>query len=513
MAGLKAQLEDLTDQFEQKCREAEDAQANQENLAQHIEKLVAEVQREKANGKQLEDENDKLQRELDETARQSRRSLEAKESALQSALNDLARTQALLSQREIDLGAVQTALQTLEQESKKLGESHTTARFSLQLEVDRLKRDVERLEDELQRARKELDDRDGKGRDREGVLDKLHAENRDLAAQLAAQTQARLNVTEKLDGVQAALKTAEAEVATLRTKVSDLEQRLSKDQRTMLTAESQYRDQLTERNTLLLTIYQYMDKILGVDKTPVSHVSGLSCAFSCCCRRRTVPRRRSRSRTSPSSTTTSSAGSSSSARSSSTSTSASKRQRRSTAISSTTCASSLKVDGGSSTSSRRVSRLWRSIRLCGGRSSLRRRARWKRSRYVLSCSVVDANSRSLLIQTTNNELQSVISSGRKAGPGDSMEVRALTARAVNAEKRVTNLQNQLLAAEEKLTSVNQKTTVADNKWEIRVKEYEGRLRQAEEKVKRERQGGKERALELENQARFVHCVLSASIGY
>jgi CO dehydrogenase/acetyl-CoA synthase delta subunit len=84
-----------------------------------------------------------------------------------------------------------------------------------------------------------------------------------------------------------------------------------------------------------------------------------------------------------------------------------------------------------------------------------------------------------------------------------MEVRALTARANNAERRVINLQNQLLAAEEKVTSMNQKTTVADNKWEVRVKEYEGRLRQAEEKIKRERQGGKERALELETQARYV----------
>jgi hypothetical protein len=37
----------------------------------------------------------------------------------------------------------------------------------------------------------------------------------------------------------------------------------------LLSAESQYRDQLTERNISLLTIYQYMDKILGVDKTPV----------------------------------------------------------------------------------------------------------------------------------------------------------------------------------------------------------------------------------------------------
>jgi len=66
--------------------------------------------------------------------------------------------------------------------------------------------------------------------------------------------------------VQGSLRTAESEVSTFRTRVSEL--RLLKDQRSLLSAESQYRDQLTERNTLLLTIYQYTDKILGVDKTP-----------------------------------------------------------------------------------------------------------------------------------------------------------------------------------------------------------------------------------------------------
>ncbi len=260
----------MTELCETRTREADEVRARQEELAKHIEKLVAEMQRERSNRERLENERDKLQREHDESARQSKRALEAKESALQSALSDLARTQALLSQRETDFAAVQDALQNMEKESKKLGESHTTARFSLQLEVDRLRRDVERLEDELARARKQLDDREGQGRDRESVLDKLHAENRDLSSQLAAQTQARLNMSEKLDNVQASLKNSEAEVTALRAKVTELEQRLSKDQRSLLSAESQYRDQLTERNTLLLTIYQYMDKILGVDKTPVS---------------------------------------------------------------------------------------------------------------------------------------------------------------------------------------------------------------------------------------------------
>jgi len=159
----------------------------------------------------------------------------------------------------------------MEQRSKELGETHTTARFSLQLEVDRLKRDVDRLEDELSRSRKDLGDREGTTRDREDIIHKLRLEVQQVTTQLNAQTQARLSLSEKLDSTQSSLKTTEAELFNHRTKVNELETRLSKDQRALLNAENQYRDQLTERNTLLLTIYQYMDKILGVDKSPVSY--------------------------------------------------------------------------------------------------------------------------------------------------------------------------------------------------------------------------------------------------
>jgi predicted nucleic acid-binding Zn-ribbon protein len=89
--------------------------------------------------------------------------------------------------------------------------------------------------------------------------------------------------------------------------------------------------------------------------------------------------------------------------------------------------------------------------------------------------------------------------------GDSNEVKALMIRANNADRRLANAQNQLAAAEEKMAAMNQKTTAADSKWEARVKEYETRLRTAEEKVKRERQGYKERVLELENQIKCVSC--------
>lgn len=270
LSSYKEQLDEVTELYEQYRAELTDSHHKRDELSHHVENLIGEIDKLQEERDQLARDAEAVDQEHDVEYRRQRRVIETKESALQSTLNDLARTQALLDQRNTEYQAVKDSLQTLEDRSKRAGETHTTAKFSLQLEVDRLQRDLERLEADLAQARKDLQEKDNKGRDRDTVFDKLHAENRDLAAQLAAQTQARLNLSDKLDDAQSGFKAAEAETTSLRVRIQELEQKLSKDQRSLMSAEAQYRDQLTERNTLLLTIYQYMDKILGVDKTPVS---------------------------------------------------------------------------------------------------------------------------------------------------------------------------------------------------------------------------------------------------
>jgi response regulator RpfG family c-di-GMP phosphodiesterase len=94
--------------------------SHQEKLARHVEDLVAEVYKERETRRRAESDVNRADKEHDSELRRERRSMEAKESALQSALNDLA--------------AVQFSLQGVESESKRLGETHTAARFSLQLE-------------------------------------------------------------------------------------------------------------------------------------------------------------------------------------------------------------------------------------------------------------------------------------------------------------------------------------------------------------------------------------------
>lgn len=188
----------------------------------------------------------------------------------------------MLEQRQRDLAEVQKALEGLEKENKRRGEVDTSTRFSLQLEMDRLKRDIERLEDELSRARLELTGRESKIQEKDDLVDTLHSQIRELSTQLSQQTQARLNISEKLDNVQGELRKREAECEGLKGKMEELEVRTGKDQKSLQNQEGMYRDQLTERNTLLLTIYQYLDKILGVDKTPVSffpHFSGMLNSF------------------------------------------------------------------------------------------------------------------------------------------------------------------------------------------------------------------------------------------
>ncbi|KAG8219163.1 hypothetical protein J3R82DRAFT_4931 [Butyriboletus roseoflavus] len=466
---LKTQLQDLQDLYDQTCQDILVHRSRQEELARHVEDLVEEVKHEREERERLEQELLKVEKEYDSQLRHERRNLEIKESALQSTLDSLAKNETLLEQRQSDIKAVQDALRTKEEESKKLGDSHTTAKFSLHLEVDRLKRDVQTLEDALARARQDIAAREGNTRERDLTIDKLHNEVRDLTTRLGNQTQSRLHLSEKFDTTQTSLKTAESEVSTLRAKVQELEARLAKDQKSLLSSESQYRDQLTERNTLLLTIYQYMDKILGVDKTPKKGGQAETKPFTnfSVFHDNLITRLKALSQIQLD---------------------FDKRVKEAEvrfAEKLTDMRKQLDMRW------KQIDKFETSVKAYGDA-----KATWRR-KYVIKEGELEA------LKGTNADLVQQIATARRPAQGDSQEIRTLLSRAVNAEKRLVVANNQLLQHEEKISTLNQKTSTADTKWEARVKEYETRLRVAEEKYKRERQGSKERVLELETQIKSL----------
>ncbi|KAF8504365.1 hypothetical protein F5888DRAFT_1655142 [Russula emetica] len=468
-AHLKGELQEVTKLYEECSQDIHAHRARQEELARHVEDLVGEVRKERDARERAENQLEKSNRDFDSEMRRSRRAYEAQETSAQTAQTEIARVQSLLGQREADVAALQAALSAQEAAAKTQGEHATTARFSLQLEADRLKRDLERLEDELARARKDLDERETRMRERDGVIDTLHAENRELAAQVASQSQARLNVSDRLDLTQSNLSTTEADAASLRARVQELEQRLSKDQRSLLAAENQFRDQVTERNTLLLTIYQYMDKILGVDKTPKKGGQAETKPYTNfgVFHDNLISRLKSLSQVQLD---------------------FEKRTKEAEA----------RYTEKLSEIRKSLDQRWRQLdkfeisvkQFADTKSTWRRKLSTKEGELEAA-------------KTTLSDVTSQLAILKRPTPGDSNEVKTLMIRVNNAERRLANAQNQLAAAEEKMAAMNQKTTAADNKWEARVKEYEARLRTAEEKVKRERQGYKERVLELETQIKSL----------
>lgn len=93
--------------------------------------------------------------------------------SLDETRSALATQRKLLAEREADVAKLQDTLNDLENQSRKLGESHSTDRFALELETERLRRDLARAEEDLEKARRELNSREEKARERESMLDKL----------------------------------------------------------------------------------------------------------------------------------------------------------------------------------------------------------------------------------------------------------------------------------------------------------------------------------------------------
>jgi chromosome segregation ATPase len=62
------------------------------------------------------------------------------------------------------------------------------------------------------------------------------------------------------------LRETQHELNNARDRLRHLEDQLNTDHRSLTKTENQYRDKLNERNTLLLTVYQAIDKVAGSDK-------------------------------------------------------------------------------------------------------------------------------------------------------------------------------------------------------------------------------------------------------
>ena len=80
------------------------------------------------------------------------------------------------------------------------------------------------------------------------------------------QTQNRLGLSDKLDDTTKSLREAQEELSGWKDRARALERETNHSSRSNTRSNADYRDQLSERNALLQTVYQTVDKIVGTDK-------------------------------------------------------------------------------------------------------------------------------------------------------------------------------------------------------------------------------------------------------
>ncbi|CDS01199.1 related to Myosin heavy chain [Sporisorium scitamineum] len=482
------ELEAMRDEADSYAREVEQLTAERARLEELNAKLDAKVsdvvEDLKAEERALDDAHAEWERKLEETEERMARVVRDKDDAIVALEKELNQMEDDLATRKSDVQTLQDALRAKENESFRMGQSSANDKYSLELEIDRLKRDLSRCEDDLSRARKDLDRKDDAFRQKEDTLAQLHSELREAQAKLASEMQSHLGLSERFEAQQSAIKAERKELEAARAKVEQLEYELNDGERATLRTEQATRDALNQRNTLLLTIYQQMGKILAS-----SSADGQS-----------TPRKREaelKPFTNFDVFHSSLLG----------------RLRRvfDTQLGVDQKAKELEsklmekynaLKRQQDTRFRLIDRFEASIKVAADKQG-----QW-RQRLVSKQSELDA------VKATNAELLQQISSLKTRSslstPGDNNKLTALTTRANTAERRLATALTQASQAEDRLAEAKVKYGEGEGKWAARIKELELRCKAAEERVKRERQGAKERVAELEEIRRKLEKDLEAA---
>ncbi|KAK4046105.1 hypothetical protein OIV83_006358 [Microbotryomycetes sp. JL201] len=459
LAKARAALDEYamrTADLEEKSRADTDTKQKLEQEAVDIMKAL----------KKEEEEHERHRRESSQRRSEDearwRKLLEERTRDLERAQSDIERFKDLVGIREKDVQGLQQALNGLEKSARHDGETHSNNRLALEIELDRLKRDLARCENDLERAEASLQESTEALRERDLTVATLQSENKELSGQLAAQTQTRLALTDKYDEAVKNLRAAQEDLATTRERLRNAESKLSTDQRTSGRSEHQFRDQLTERNSLLQNVHQQLERMSLSQRRPgqaepLPHNNFGAFQDSLLSRVKSVTQLQA------------------------------DFEQRTRDVESKLASDYNTIKRQHEAKVKQLDKLESTIKSANeSQKQWRERVRTKQ---------VEVDSGKSVIADLQRQIAALRSS-----PNDdaavSSRIAALSSRASNAERKLHLTQAQLSDAEAKLAEARDKVGVAEGKWEARLQELQSRLRAAEEKLKRERQGAKERVHEL-----------------
>jgi chromosome segregation ATPase len=400
-------------------------------------------------------------------AEQHRRQLAGRDQVTERLTAELEASRERVAMKDADLVSVQNLLRSVEDQHRKLGDERSSDQRSLELEIDRLKRDLAQYEDELERARDELQQREQALHARDMEVADLMDKQRDNEAKLATERQGRLTLSDKLDAMTKTSRQFEREATQLKDRLSSTEPRINEMQNSRSVAVRDAERQKQERTELLVRVLKDLNRFLGVDERErnVSPINFTAFREAIVQRLRSINTARA---------------------------DLDKRVKEAEG----------RMEHKLLSLKRQLDTKWRV--LDSFESSVKKlesqKAGW-RAKLSLKESELDAAKARTAELNRDLALARAGEASASAGDISATTLRQLTERAQAAERRAASATNAVKELEARLVDIQSRNARAEEKWEARTKEWENRFRQAQEKIKSEKQGGKERANQLEAQVR------------
>jgi Micro-tubular organiser Mto1 C-term Mto2-binding region len=182
-----------------------------------------------------------------------------------SAKDEVRKLKKTLSAREIEATTWKERLFDLENGLREaLGDLNGT-RSSMLNSIIKLQKELESKSLDLESTRSKLDEKESLLQSREALLESHGLESRKLADLLDRERHARRADKHSFDQSLKSQQHASRTITQHNSRISDLENARSQDRKRYANLEQQLKDQLSERNTLYLTLWKRLSSMCGPD--------------------------------------------------------------------------------------------------------------------------------------------------------------------------------------------------------------------------------------------------------
>ncbi|KAJ5162417.1 hypothetical protein N7492_007809 [Penicillium capsulatum] len=182
-----------------------------------------------------------------------------------AAKEEVRRLKKSLSTQEIETSTWRERLMDLENNLRETLGDLSGSRSSLITNIMKLQKELESTALELESVRQQLDEKDTTLRNRDALLESHGLESRKLSELLERERQARRADKQSFEQSLKSHHHASRTITQNNSRITELENARNQDRKRFTSLEQQFRDQLSERNTLFLAIWKRLSSICGPD--------------------------------------------------------------------------------------------------------------------------------------------------------------------------------------------------------------------------------------------------------